>query len=162
MHLGEQGDAVVRQTVDEPHLPQRSASIERRRDEIADQLAQLPIGTGSGEPNSVEVEVEVEVRIVHQNRAVEPQWNLADRHRELGHAMDATGQRVAQIGELEGPVRAWFEDHQGTGMHRPRRAFGVEVERVCARQSPHRSPVFVATSMMGDCLAPGMDGDDIG
>src|SRR4051812_18929155 len=101
MHLCEQRDAVVGEPVDEPDLPERPATIEGDGDEVTDNIAEFTVGAGAGEANPVEMEVEVEVFVLHHDRTVESERDLTDGHRELRDAVDATGQRLADVCEFE-------------------------------------------------------------
>ena len=67
--LGEQGEAIVAQTLDQPQLPQRTGAVQRLGEDPAGQSLELLFASRAGQRGVADVEVGVEVRIVDPHRA---------------------------------------------------------------------------------------------
>ena len=68
MDLQDHRDVIVGEAVDEPHLPQRSGSIERERLQPAHQRGELLVVAGPGKRCQADVVVDVEVLVVDPHR----------------------------------------------------------------------------------------------
>jgi hypothetical protein len=64
MGLGDQGEALALQALDQPELPQRFAAVELLGEDAADQLAQLRLASGRRERRVAHVVGDVEAGIV--------------------------------------------------------------------------------------------------
>ena len=71
VHLGEDGEAVVGQALDDVALPQRPAPVERTADDAGHELGDLLVAPGRRHRGVAHVEVEVEVGVVDPVRVVE-------------------------------------------------------------------------------------------
>lgn len=65
VHLGEQGEAVALQALDDPHLPERAVAVEGLGEDARGQVLQLGLPTRAGKRRVADVVVEVEVVVVH-------------------------------------------------------------------------------------------------
>ena len=80
MHLGDDADVAVLETLDDPQLPQRAAAVERAPGDLGRQLGELVEAAGSGERGPPDVVVEIEVGILDPHRVMHAE-------RDLDHAM---------------------------------------------------------------------------
>ena len=67
--LGQQREAIVGESLDQPQLPQRARAVERLREHPAGEALELLVAAGPGERGVAHVEGDVEVRIVDPHRA---------------------------------------------------------------------------------------------
>jgi hypothetical protein len=93
--------ASVGDTLDQPHLPERTAAVERLREEQPDQLGQLAHRARSRHRDAVHVAAHVEVGVVHQPRAVEAACHLAQLARVAGRQPDTFVHHAQQLLEAE-------------------------------------------------------------
>src|SRR5690606_12831447 len=70
VHLRDDGDPAVVETVDEPHLPQWPGAIQGLRGDVSAQLRELGPAARGGYADVVDVPVEVEVVVVDPDRMV--------------------------------------------------------------------------------------------
>ena len=90
--LGEDRDPVVAEALDEVDLPQRTAAVQRPRDDPRDELEQLLVGARTGQGRSAHVVGEVEGLVVGPHRAGQP---TRDRH----HALAVAGDERDPVGD---------------------------------------------------------------
>ncbi len=75
MGLREHREAPVRDTLDEPQLPQGPAAVERLGEHASRQPLELAVAAGAGQRRMTDVVADLEMGIVHPHRAA-----LAERH----------------------------------------------------------------------------------
>jgi hypothetical protein len=112
--LRQDGEAAVRESLDDPELPERLVAVEPLREDAAGQVAQLLLAAGLGQRGLAHVVVEVEVRVVDPDRTA-----LAQRHeRELlpvaGHEVEPALERLCHLGLLG---RVALEQQDGRHVH---------------------------------------------
>ena len=86
----------ARDVLDDPHLPQRAAPIERQRCDVAADLGEFDTTARRRQADAVQVSVDVEVLVLHPHRVVEVQPVVRQLLPELGHRLDSQFESVAQ------------------------------------------------------------------
>ena len=81
--------------LDDPHLPQRAAAIQRQRRDVAADLGQLLAATRRGKADAVQMAVDVEVVVVDPHRMVGVEPAVGELLAELRHRLDAQPQLIA-------------------------------------------------------------------
>ena len=76
-------------TLDEPQLPQRSATVEHLHREALGELAQLPPGSRRGQRGDAHVIGDVEALVVDPHRPPLPEWHRHDPLAESGDELQA-------------------------------------------------------------------------
>ena len=76
VHLGDDGDALVGQALDDPHLPQRLGPVELVTGDVAGQVGQLAQAAGTGHGRPPHVVVDVEVGVVDPHRMAQAERDL--------------------------------------------------------------------------------------
>ena len=136
--LAEHGDAAVLEPVDEPHLPERVAAVERDGDEVADQLVELGHGAGLGHRDVAHVEGEVEVGVLDPHRVVEAEGHLDEPAPEGRREVEALLVQLAEAVEREAAGRGGRVEHEEAGdVHRRRRGLHVQERGVETGESLH-------------------------
>ena len=97
MRLRQHREAPVRETLDEPQLPQRPAAVERLGEHAAREPLQLALAAGAGQRRVAHVVADLEVGIVDPHRAA-----LAERHERqplavAGHEVQSRLDRLDQL-----------------------------------------------------------------
>jgi hypothetical protein len=69
MNLGDDGEAVVLQALDDPKFPQRLGTVELLGNDSPGQALELLITAGAGQAGVPDVEVEVEVIVIDPDRS---------------------------------------------------------------------------------------------
>src|SRR3954468_3226220 len=99
MHLGEDRDPPVRESLDDPHLPQRPGAVERHSGAMPAELGQLRVLAGRWQRDAVELAVDVEVLVVDPHRVVDAEWHQTQLLAELRNGHDATLDLVTEGAE---------------------------------------------------------------
>ena len=94
VQLGEDGEAVLAQPLDDVDLPQRMGPIQGPADQAGDQLDQLVVRARRGERRLAQVELQVEVRVLDPERMVELQGHLDQPPAQRFQVRQAPGQLV--------------------------------------------------------------------
>lgn len=137
MRLDEQCGPAVLEALDEPHVPERAATVERDLGEVGDELPELAGPARRRQPQTVQVVVELEIGIRHEHGQVEPEGHLLDLHREFGHSRETLHQELTEA--CEPPVRyvCGVDDAEGADVHRPAGPLAVEEPGVRSAQPSH-------------------------
>jgi hypothetical protein len=112
--LQDQGEAVVRQSRDEPQLPQRAAAIELGREDLREHREQLLVSAGCGEGGAAHVEIEPKPRVVDPHRAAAVKRRVRQPLAVARHAVQARADRRQQLAECR---RRAVDDRQGADVH---------------------------------------------
>jgi hypothetical protein len=142
VHLRQQRNPPVRQTVDQVQLPQWPSPVQRARDDPRNLLRELPIASARRQGKLANVEVEVEVRILHPVRAGNAQRHprkLPPKRRQL---LDPRSQNPAHIGDLELALRRRGRIQNREERHVPEIPNVLDVQKlgVGGSQLPHVTP----------------------
>ncbi len=125
--LGDQGEPVVGQTLDQVHLPQRPGPIQPPGHDPPDELPELGRRPGPRQRRAPHVVGEVEVLVVHPDRPGQPGGHAADPLPVAGHEGDAFADQGDQTLVVE-RLTAGIEDVHRADMAR----------RVCRVQGQQR------------------------
>ena len=112
--LGEQGEAVLAQSLDQPQLPQRSRAIQGLGEDAPGQALELLLATRAGQGGVADVEIGVEVGIVDPDRTA-----LVEGHE--GQSLPIAGNEVKPGDDLSDELvvvrRIPLEDHAPGHVH---------------------------------------------
>jgi hypothetical protein len=116
VRLDDERDIARCQAVNEPHLPQRTASVEWQRLEPTHQGTELIVGPRLRERRQPNVKVEIEVCVVDPDRSTLAERNLLDVLSESGNAVKPPADMRAQSVDVDVPAvtAKWctFEDRE--------------------------------------------------
>jgi len=134
------GEPVARHALDQVHLPQRSAAVERPALHARHELMQLSIGARAREGGPAYVVVEVEVLVVDPHGVGQPARHPADALAIARDESDAVTDQVDQALVVEA-VLGRLEEGDPADVHRRGRPLEVQ-ERHIERAEPvrHRTP----------------------
>lgn len=132
--LAEHGDAPVGQTLDQVHLPQRPAAVQRRAGDPADRLVELASTARSLDAIGADVVLQVDFGVLPPHRMVELERNVDQFPAERIELVEPAVDDLAQLLDTEGgPTEVVeFDDRQFQRVH-VRSAF-----RCTAAQRPSR------------------------
>jgi hypothetical protein len=139
MHLGEDGDLAARQTLDHPHLPQRSRPVEPDPGEVPGDLGEFGLPTGSRYGEPVDVPVDVEVAVLDPQGVVDVDRHpleLAMEHRDVAHPVLEVVLE-AREGVAVGD-RLGVEQDDPADVHELLRCLQVEEARIQPTEAFHR------------------------
>ncbi len=132
MGLGEDGEAVVVEALDEPDLPERLVAVELLGEDAAGQVLQLALGAGRGERGGAHVVAQVEVWVVDPLRAALAERDEGEPLAVARHEGEATFEGLEEVG-VGG--RGALEQHHARHVHVGGGVLQVEEGRVEASQT---------------------------
>ena len=155
---------------DDPHLPQRPATVQRQRRDMAADFRQLGPAARRRQTYAVQMAIDVEVVVIHPDRMVEIQRIVGELFTELWHRLHTERQRVAQ--PVEGVAarhRRRVQLHDRANMHGLRGRFqvqeaGVESGEPLHGQNgmSHTAPAVQLRSRDGRMAPSSEPGDPVG
>ena len=119
MALGDQSKTPVVNSLDEPELPQRLASVKSPRQQLAGQLGQLGFAAGAGQRRLTHVVLELEMRIVDPHRQAHVEGGRCDQLAVARHVIQA---RAHAFGERLKVGWGTLEKQDAAGVHVQRTA----------------------------------------
>ena len=141
VHLGDDGDALVGQALDDPHLPQGLGPVERMTGDVAGQVGQLAQATRTGHRGPPHVVVDVEVGVVDPHRVTQAERDLHQPTPEHRGAGDPGGDGLLHPLEGIAPGDGGRVENQGEGhVHVESRCLEVQEACVESTQSFHSRP----------------------
>jgi hypothetical protein len=96
--LADDREAVPRQALDQPELPEGLGAVELLGEDPRRQVAQLLVGAGRRQGGLAHVVVEVEVRVVDPDRPALGEGDEAQLLAEAGDQVQARGDVLAELG----------------------------------------------------------------
>ena len=145
MHLGDDADVAVLETLDDPQLPQRAAAVERAPGDLGRQLGELVEAAGSRQRGPPDVVVEIEVGILDPHRVMQAERDLDHAPAERLEARESVGDELPHRLDREAAGNVGgVEDHRRHDVHVRRRGFereegGVETGQPLHSHSDRRS-----------------------
>jgi hypothetical protein len=103
MNLGENGESILGQTLDDVGLPQRTAAVERAAHDASDELADLMIAAWRWNCGVTHMKVEIEVWVLDPKRMVE-----AERH--FANTAPQRFEQMQTLSNLFAPFSEWVVD----------------------------------------------------
>jgi hypothetical protein len=142
VHLRQQRNPPVRQTVDQVQLPQWPSPVQRARDDPRNLLRELPIASARRQGKLANVEVEVEVGILHPVRASDPQRYPCKLPAKRRQQVEPRPQKPAQIPDLDPPARrrGRIQNRQERDVPEVPNILDVQKLRIGGCQLPHLAP----------------------
>ena len=141
VHLDDDPDITLGQSLHDPHLPQRSGPIELVTGDLAGQLGELEQPPGPGHRRPPDVVVDVEATVVHPHRVAEAERHLhqpAPEHRGGG---DAVGDPLLHpLERVAVRNRRRVEDEGHGHVHVEARGLEIEEAGIESAESFHRRP----------------------
>ena len=139
MNLVDHRYAAIGQTLDEVHLPQRPAAVQRRAGDLADGVVEFPATTGGGQRPRPDVIAEVDLAVLPPHRVVELERDVDEF---VAQRVQLIEPAVDDLPEFVDPERApahvqQFDDRDLERVHVHVRRLAVQQKRVPARQSLH-------------------------
>ena len=105
MHLGDDPDVTVLEALDDVHLPQRAAPVERTAGDVTGDVGQLVVAAGRGGGDAPQVVVEVEVGVLDPHRVVEIErdggQSLPELRKQMQSALEELLDRVERVATLD-------------------------------------------------------------
>ena len=128
---------VVRESVDEPHLPQRMTAIELAAEDLSGERCEFLESSGGGNLDVEHMAVDVEVVVVDPHGAIEPERDLLQLPHELRRQRQPLEQRLAHRQERILRCLGAVENGQPTDVLVPVRLFHGEEHRIGTAQPLH-------------------------
>ena len=103
MDLADHRYPVVGQALDEVHLPQRTAAVQRRAGDLADCIVEFAPATRGVELPWPDVIVEVDLTVLPPHRVVEPHRNVDKFVAKRRQLVEPAGDDVTELLDSERP-----------------------------------------------------------
>ncbi len=100
--LGEQGEALARESLDQPQLPQRLGAVELLGEDAPGHPPQLLLGTRARERRMADVVLEVEAGVVDPERAPGLRGRIGQLLAKAGNQRQASANVLEQVGRTPG------------------------------------------------------------
>jgi hypothetical protein len=141
VNLVDDRDPVLGQPLDDVHLPQRPAAVQRGARNLADQLVKLASATRSGHPRLAQVIVEVNVGALNPHGVMQLQRDVHQlKSKRCQRHEPWIGDFAKQL-ETESALHAGYVEHADLeGVHMDLGCFAVEHQGVHAVEPLHIPP----------------------
>ena len=138
--LAEHGDPAVGQALDEVHLPQRPAAVQRRAGDLADGVVELAPAAGAVHPVGPDVVLEVDLAVLPPHRVVELERDVDQLVAERVELVEPAVDDLAEVVDAEraGPSSSSsVDDRELQRVHVHGRRFAVQQYRVPPAEPLH-------------------------
>ena len=170
VHLADESEAVVGQSLGEVEFPQRVATVQRAAGDLADHLVEFAAAAGSRHLHPAQVIVEVDFAVLHPHRVVHLPRDVDEAVAQRVQQMQAAPDRLSK--HVKGEVAVEVGGVDDRDLHR----VGVQIGRLAVQQHgvhaveslhvPPRSPVAVpwnhpigcGLTGLGDSVTPAFGG----
>ena len=140
MRLREHREAVARQAIDHPYLPERLVAVELLREDAAGEVLELVLVAGGGEGRRAHVVAQVQMRVVDPLRPALAERHVGEALPVARHEGEPVLDRLEQV--VVGRGRP-LEHHHGRHVHVRGAVLEVEEGRIerCQAVGRHASTV---------------------